>query len=496
MNQSPRPGKASFAIIGGGISGLSAAFYLHKHLSQTFKDDFEICVFEASHRFGGVIETLQAKGCTIESGPDSFITNKPGLLDLASELAISDQIISTNKDGRGAYVLAKGRLNKLPDGFVMLAPSKLLPFCLSAPLSVSGKLRAMLDLFLPARKSKQDESLASFVRRRFGVEVLQKLAQPLVAGIYVGDAEKLSAACAAERFVQIESTKGSVIRGLMAQVARSSRDTGSGARYGLFASFKNGIQTVVDALINSLVASGVDLRKDCEVHSVRSLMGGTSTKKIAVQLDDRTVDFDGVILATPARVTARLLGNDQALSASLDKIPAASSAVANFVFDKSEFAFEPDGFGVVIPETEMANSGYAAIAVSFASKKFAGRAPQDLVVVRVFLGGVKMENLLAESDERLLERAQADLAKLVGAGKPLYSRVHRWHQAMPQYLVGHKDVVADAGSHLPSGVLLAGASYHGVGLPDCVATAKSAALQLIDHYNASLADSPRAAVLH
>jgi oxygen-dependent protoporphyrinogen oxidase len=472
-----RAAKPRIAIIGGGITGLSAAYYLSAFVRDGL---LEVDLFEASSRFGGVIETIRVDDCLIESGPDSFITNKSDVLSLAKELGLENNIVATAKEGRGAYVVASGKLVKLPEGFVMLAPSKLLPFSLEAPISLAGKLRALAEPFIPARQSSVDESLANFVRRRFGWEVLEALAQPMVAGVYVGDAETLSAQCTAERFVEMERTRGSVTAGLCRPGKSDPANVSSGARYGLFASFDQGLGLLVEKLVAQLTVLGVGLHLNSPITGVERLAG-------TLQLAGTRFggSYDALFLALPARTSARLINEiEPVLAEQLAEILAASSCVINFVFEKSALPFVINGFGAVIPEREIHRHGYSLVAFSFASKKYPGRAPENKIVMRAFQGGVKAPEVMGKSDEVLIDSSLRDLRQLLGAGQPLYANVHRWPCSMPQYLVGHRQRLASM--KFPEDIFFGGASYTGVGLPDCVASGRTGAEAMISALGSKL----------
>jgi oxygen-dependent protoporphyrinogen oxidase len=509
--------KKHVVVIGAGIAGLSCAFRLRE--SSAFKDGLlTITVLEANDRAGGIIETGSEDGCLLESGPDSFITNKPYMVQLAKDLGIGDQIIGTEQSHRGAMVVSNGQLVKLPEGFNLLAPTKILPFLESPIMSWPGKMRVLMEPFLPVRSGKSDESLANFVRRRFGHELLTKIAQPMVGGIYVGDAEKLSASMTAERFVALEQTAGSVIGGLMRQAsAAGSSTTGSttgsaagspfgnvdsGVRYGLFCTFARGMSFVVDTLMQKL--EGVDVRLSTTVLGLsRPAAYGESSSladkagkeagesKWRVKLSHDEIVADQLVLAIPARQAALLLGeNAPTLAGYLAQIEAASSVVVNLVLDKTDISSELDAFGVVVPDVEMKKLGLSVIALSFASNKFKDRAPDGKMVVRAFLGGSKNSAVLEKRDDELKATVVKDLRKLIGylpSATPLYARVCRWPKSMPQFQVGHRDLLTkiDAAVAHHEGLSLAGASYRGVGLPECVHSGELCAEKILRAFTES-----------
>lgn len=467
-------------IIGGGITGLTVAYRLRQ------KSKCPITLIESRDRIGGVIESRALKienhDYMIESGADSFITNKPYALNLASDLGIQSEIVKVNSEGGGALVLKDGVLHRVPDGFVMLAPSKFLPFACSPVISLKGKMRALLEPFLPARRSSEEESLASFVRRRFGREVLDGLAQPMVAGVYVGDAEKLSADEVAGRFVDMERTSGSVIAGLIKVQEKSS-----GARYGLFASFRGGLGKLCQTLLEK--TPELDLRLSSPVDKVEAAQG-----RYLIRLaSGEEIAAAQVILAIPARQAAAVLEiSFPKLAAALAEVESASSVVVNFVFARRDLRQLESRvgrtFGAVIPARERAEHNLDIMAFSFASNKYPLRAPEDHVVVRAFLGGVGQAHYLEKADAELVELALKDLRKILplaevnGTGKSyIYSSVHRWPVSMPQYNLGHRLRIAKIEKLAEeAGLYLAGASYAGVGIPDCIKSAESCVKKLID----------------
>jgi protoporphyrinogen/coproporphyrinogen III oxidase len=485
MAQITRQAKKHVVVVGAGIAGLSCAFKLRE--SDAYKEDLiTVTVLEAGCRAGGIIETTGYEGCVLESGPDSFITNTPYMVQLAERLGIGGRIIPTEQTNRGAMVLSNGRLVKLPEGFSLLAPTKILPFLESPIMSWPGKMRVMLEPFLPVRTASGDESLADFVRRRFGRELLARIAQPMVGGIYVGDAEKLSASMTAERFVALEQSSGSVIGGLMKKIgtASSAESSAHGVRYGLFCSFDQGMGVLTDTLLENL--EGVDIRLSTPVLAVERDRAGWQVK-----LTEGQIQADHVVLALPARKSAGLLqASAPQLANHLAQIEAASSVVVNFILAKKDIPVKFDAFGLVVPEVEMKKLGLNIIALAFASNKFAGRAPEDKVVVRAFLGGSKHSAILAKDDDELTRLALRDIRQLLGyqpRAVPQYSRVHRWSEAMPQFLVGHRDLLAQIDQSLGQlpGLALAGASYRGVGLPECVHSGELSAEKILTAFTGS-----------
>lgn len=476
------------AIIGGGISGLAAAFHLQELAKET-GEKIILHIIDANERLGGVIATDYLEDCIVERGPDSFLAQqKPWAMSLCHRLGLEPQLIGTNTLHRTTFIVKNGFLYPLPDGFIMLAPTKLLPFICSPLFSLTGKLRMALDLVIPARKNNDhDESLADFVRRRFGEEALNQVAQPMIGGIYTADPNTLSINSIMPRFVQLEQKWGSIIRGLLMdgrpkaksvpdnQLSNNS-NAASGARYGLFASLDKGLQSLIDALSRNLSDASICLgKKVISLRQAKSQFEHHSCKWLLTLDDASTLAVDSIILALPAHQSAKLLEpTDSELSANLNDIPYASSAVLTMIFNKQEIPLLPDGFGFVVPAKE----NMSIIAATFSSVKFPGRAPDTKVIVRMFLGGAMNPHIYDLSDQDLIAQAQADIGKLLGIkSQPQLFKLYRYPNAMPQYLVGHKkkiETIFQLVGKQP-GLHLAGNAYHGVGIPDCVHSGEQAA---------------------
>lgn len=449
-------------IIGAGISGLAAGLRL-----KTQAAHLSFAILEASDRVGGLIRTECVDGFVIERGPESVLTEKPAMLTLASELGIAEQVIPTRSVGRGAYVMKDGALESIPEGYSLLAPMLWAPFLRSSILSTSGKARALMDLVLPRGRVRSDESLGSFVRRRFGPEMLDRLAQPLASGIYGADPDRLSLGATMPRFLEAEQRGRSVSRGLRLAAqdkAKSGVDAKvSGVRYGLFVSFQRGLQTVTDAL-------GDSLREHVMLNATVSRLETSGEGYRVTLADGREVKARQVIVAIPSRVSAPLLSEvSPHLSRLLDSISFGSSAAVMMAFDAKNVSRPLDAFGVVVPRRE----GRPMLASTWISTKFEHRAPEGVVLLRVFL---RDPNL---SDDALSRQAYAELAAMVGVtGTPTLTRVDRYVDAMPQYEVGHRDLVAavDAALARTPGIYMAGNSLYGVGLPDAISAGSRAAL--------------------
>jgi len=463
------------AVIGGGISGLATAHRLLA-LSHQQQQELGVVLFEAGPRLGGTLQTLSRDGFLLERGPDSFISEKPEALHLAQELGIESQLIQTNKQFRRSFIVRKGRLRPVPEGFQLLAPTRFWPFITSDIFNLAGKLRMSADLFLPRKQlnGSNDESLASFVRRRLGQQALDRMAQPMVGGIYTADPEVLSLRATLPRFLEMEQQHRSVILGMWRKGRFVSSQKGvSGARYSLFLSFDRGMKVLVDALEKRV--GQIDVRLSTRVISLER-----TAKAWSLQTDGGTsVEVDAVCLALPSYVTAKLIAAvSPALAASLSRIEFASTATVNVGYRRADINHALDGFGFVVPVIEKRY----VIACTFASVKFEGRAPDDHVLLRAFVGGALQPGTLELDDDEICRRVQIDLGELLGiTAKPLFIEISRWMKSMPQYHVGHLDLIKEIDNelgHLP-GLALAGNSYRGAGIPDCIRSGEQAALQLL-----------------
>jgi protoporphyrinogen/coproporphyrinogen III oxidase len=448
------------AIVGGGISGLAAAHRVHELCGNTAS----VTLLEAGPRLGGTIQTEHRDGFLLERGPDSFISEKPAAVSLAKRLGIESRLIQTNEHYRRAFIVRNGRLRAVPEGFQLVAPSRVWPFITTDIFSLLGKLRMAADLVLPRQNGIEDESLASFVRRRLGQEALERMAQPMVGGIYTADPETLSLRATLPRFLDMERDHRSVILAMMRQGQK--RGT-SGARYSLFLSFDNGMEVLVDAL--KRVVPNVRLNTRVKVIQ--------RSENWTIRTDtDETLEADAVCLAVPAYVAARLLANEP-LTAQLNTIKYASTATINFAYPREAIRHPLNGFGFVVPFVEKRS----LIACTFSSVKFDNRAPEGHVLLRAFAGGALQPEMFARDD--LETRIEADLRELLGiSGKPLFTEVAKWERSMPQFEVGHLDRVEAIENEVRAfpGLALAGNSYRGAGIPDCIRSGETAAESLVN----------------
>jgi oxygen-dependent protoporphyrinogen oxidase len=492
-------------IIGGGISGLAAAHRLQKE-AQREQLAIKITVLEASNRLGGIISTAEYEGSVIEKGPDSFITTKPEGLRLANELGLGDRLIRTNPQFRRAFIAFRKRLYPMPEGFVMIAPSQIIPLMTSGLFSLAGKLRMMLDVVLPSAPNKdEDESVASFVRRRLGKEALERVAQPMLAGVYTADPETLSLRSTMPQFLEYEQKYGSVIVGLQeeqkakAKAAslrtfagsdgavhfddRTGSNTGArldaGARYSMFVSFDRGMKVLVDALQQSIGESHIRLNtratgveklndkamlrddgsetgneKGSEQANANRADGGRAGQKESANRSEKTtgqwrinlannetIYADVVIFATPAGLTAQMLQND--VAADLNKQLNSIDYASSAVIN------------LVFREEHIANAldgfGFVVpaiekrsiIACSYISVKFPNRSPEGMATLRVFMGGALQPEQALLCDHEFLSLALRDLRQYLGIkADPVWHDITRWPESMPQYRVGHAKLVA------------------------------------------------------
>jgi len=462
------------AVIGGGIAGLSAAHRMIE-LCQAESRLLILTLFESNSHLGGVFGSEQVGEYLVERGADSFITNKPAGLNLCRRLGLEDQLITTNARYRKSLILFRGRPYPTPDGFHLLAPAQLLPMLCTPLLSLSGKLRLLREPFVPRRKESGDESLASFVRRRLGNEMLERIVQPMVGGIYTSDPEQLSLQATLPRFIEMEAKYGSLLRGMRQQARVADRsESASGARYGLFASLKNGMQQLLDTLEQRIVAA-THRRFSPGVTSLEKAEQGW---EITAQ-GQRPQHFDGVILAVPAHVASGLLVDvHPGLSTALASIQSASSAIVLTGHSLADIKHPLDAFGLVIPHTERRR----ILATSFLSRKFAGRAPEGKVILRTFVGGAMQPEELEQSDEAMVATVLSELNSIFGIRRPPdFHLVTRYSRGMPQYTVGHLDRIAaiELQSKQLDRFQLAGNYFRGVGVPDCIQSGEQAAAALL-----------------
>jgi oxygen-dependent protoporphyrinogen oxidase len=478
-------------IIGGGISGLSAAYYLQRQAREAGVP-LRYTLVERDARFGGKLVTDTVGEFVVEGGPDSLLTQKPWGVQLARELGLADQLIGTNELPRKVYFLANRRPVPMPEGMTLIVPTKLGPFLRTPLLSPLGKLRMLLDLVIPPRQSDADETLADFIRRRFGREALLKLAEPLLAGIHNSESDRQSLLATFPRLREIERQHGSLIRGMRA-AGRKAKDEGrktnsagpqgsslavgpsSAVARSAFVTLKGGIAALAEALVRALdgrVIGGV---------GVAALEHDPSASRpYRVRLkSDEILDADALILTAPAFNAADLVEQLQPqLAAGLRQIRYVTTGTVSLAYAKRDIGEPLDGYGLVIPRTERRRIN----AVTISSAKFAHRAPADAALLRVFVGGSRNPEAAELDDVSLVELARAELRDILGIqAEPLWSRIYRWPRSNPQYDVGHLARVDALEALCPAGLYLAGSAYRGVGIPDCVRQGQAAAANVISY---------------
>src|ERR1700688_1551992 len=459
------------AIIGGGISGLSAAYTIEeKRRSGT---PVEYVLFESKIRLGGVLFTERVDGCLVEAGPDSFLTEKPWAADLCTRLGLGDQLIGSNDAARKTYILAKNKLVVMPDGLMFMVPTKIVPTVLSPLFSVRTKLRMATEWFHPKRRASDDETVAEMIERHYGPEMVEVLADPLLSGVYGGEATQLSVRAVLPRFADMESKHGSLGRAMLSARKKMAAAPKSPARP-LFTSLKNGMQQMTDALVASLDPNALKTSVPVEL-LVRELNGWT------VSAGYQSDQFDAVIIATPPPAAASVLqSTDGNLSAELRSIQYSSSVTVTLGYDEKVRGSLPPGFGFLVPRS----AGHRMLAATFVHNKFPGRAPADRAVIRCFLGGVRDEQILQSAEKEILQIVRDELAQIIGSAldaEPLFARVYKWRSAMAQYSVGHLERLQRIETLLQKhpGLALAGNGYNGIGVPDCVRSGTEAASKIL-----------------
>jgi oxygen-dependent protoporphyrinogen oxidase len=452
------------AIVGGGIAGLAAAYELRKR-------GVSVQVLEAGSRPGGVITTERVDGWVIDGGPDSMLVQKPAAVALCRELGLADRLISTLTP-RTAYVLRDGQFHPLAEGSFLGFPLRFRALARSSLFTLAGKLRLASELLIPGHRGDEDESIGAFVRRRFGEEAVDYLAEPLLAGIHAGDVEELSMRALFPRLLEAERQSGSVLRAFRALHVTPSPQ-------GAFVSLPGGTGDLIDALVATM--PGV-IRTHARVTELRR------AEALILETSAGRVEARAVILAAPAYVAGSLLrAFNTTLAASCDAVPYASTATVVFGYRREQVAHPMQGTGFVVPRVERS----PLLAGTWVTSKWPGRAPDGHVLLRAFLGGGRDPQRLEDSDEELIETASAELTALLGiSGDPVITRLFRWTRQSPQYEVGHLQRVAAIDDHLASlpGVFVTGSGFRAIGIPDCIADARATASRAAAYVSARHAD--------
>ena len=449
---------APVAIIGGGISGLSTAYYLAKAgIAST--------LIEARPRLGGVIQSERVQGCVIEGGPDSFLSVKPAAMELIRELGLAGEVINSNDHLRVTYVWKGGRLVPLPDGLQLMVPTKLVPLLTTRLLSWSTKFRMGMELFHPPRRHPEDQSVAEFVAEHYGAEAVDYLAEPLLSGIFGGSPGALSISSVLPRFVELQARYGSLTKGVLAERRANKAQANS---LPLFRTLKGGMVQLVAALTARLESHITVLQR--RALAVERTAGG-----FRVRLDDGSLECARLVLACEAHNAAALAGNlDGRLGELLATIPYSSSMTVALAFPDSAFPRPLKGFGFLVPKRERRR----LVACTWVGTKFPNRVPSGTTLLRCFLGGMDDAGILSESDDAIVGMVLGELHEIVGfQAAPLFWRIFRWPRSMAQYTVGHPQRLAgmEARASAIPGLQLAGNAYQGIGIPDCIRMGKQAA---------------------
>jgi oxygen-dependent protoporphyrinogen oxidase len=446
---------ADVLIVGGGISGLAAAYYLEQQ-------NLSVVLMEAQNRLGGLIATEQQHGCYLEAGPDSYIATKPAVTELAQSIpGLAARIIGSNDVARRVFVAKGGRLLPMPRGMVMMVPGEWQP-TLSSPLfPVVAKLRFLSELCYRRRVRGEDVTISEFVKDHFDESVLEYVTEPLLTGVYGGEAEKLSARSVLPRFVGYEEKYGSLIRGVRRERAQRKQSEP------LFQSFENGMQTLVDGVAGAL-GSGVRI-----VHGLAERAVPAAGRGWKVTAGGQSEEAAHLVLACPAfRAAAVLEDADPGLSEELASIPYSSAITVMMGFEGAQLNHPLDGFGFLVPRRERK----VIAACTWVNTKFPSRVAAGWAVLRAFIVGREADDLMAAGDEDLTGIVATEFRRLMGScSRAWFTTVHRWPRSMPQYVVGHQARTAriEKGLGRHTGLHLVGNAYDGVGIPDCVRLAKS-----------------------
>ncbi len=468
--------KKQLVIIGGGIAGLAAAFRIQEEITAK-GIPIECALLEGSGRFGGKIQTERFDDFVVEGGPDSFISQKPAAIQFCKRLGLEDRLMGTNPEQTKTFVYTGRKMRTLPDGLSLLVPTRFMPFATTGLFSLTGKIRMGLDLFLPKKADDADESLASFVRRRLGEEALQKMAEPMLAGIYASDPERMSLKSTFPMFFHTEQKYRSLILGMLARKRQAaSHSSSNGNPYTLFMTLKTGLAEMVEAVVDR--SPDIQFQTGVKVRGVQRGLGGNPWKVVLEGGQERIAD--AVILAPPAHVTARLI-QDLAPKASeqLSAITYVSTAAVTLAYRKEGFSHPLDGFGFLVPRAENRN----IMACTWTSTKFPQRAPNGYVLLRCYIGGALQEELAERDSETLSLMVREDLKAIMGIDRePVFTRVFTNRKANVQYHVGHAERIVEIEKELERfpGIYLAGSAYKGIGIPDCIANGTVAAVSALN----------------
>jgi len=486
-------------IIGGGVAGLGAAYKVARAAAEGHEVDF--ILLEKDTRLGGKICTEIVRvpsdedRFVVDGGPDCFLTEKPACHRIAKLTGIFDDELPTDESRKRTWILSRGRLHQMPEGIFMFAPTKFLPFATTGLFSWPGKIRMALDLFIRPKKVSpvelNDETLESFVVRRMGRECLDRLAEPLVGGVHASDPAKMSLAATFPRLLEMEQKYGSLMKGFLAarrkvEEMRRKYPAKPGEKpRTFFTSFMNGMQELTDRM-----ADAAGRERLWTGQRVTGLRQGNSGAWSVLRSDGASIEGDALIIATESWAAEPLVRPvDKFIGDALADIPASSSATVSVAFNEKEVGFDLNAFGVLCPLAE----GRALMAATFSSTKWPGRAPAGKVLLRGFVGGPHNQEILKRSDDELVQTVITEFQGILGLNpfaKPLFSRVFRWHLGMPQYTLGHLDRIARIDDRCAQirGLALAGGSYRGVGVPNCIESGEQAVSKVLGDLGIRLAE--------
>lgn len=459
-------------VIGGGISGLSSAFYLQKLARESGKE-LNIVLVEGEDHVGGKIHTLRKDGFVIEKGPDSFLSRKLPIIDLAHDLGIENELVATNTKAAKTYIMSEQKLHAMPPGLVLGVPTDIISFLQTDLVSPQGKLTALVDLIKQAAPSEEDESLGGFLARRIGDEMVTKICEPLLAGIYAGNLYQLSLRATFPQFAQSEKEHGSLIIGSRHN-KRVMEQQNEGKPKPTFMTFRNGLSTMVEALEQAL--SSITIKLNTIVTSFEKIKDN-----YAITLSNgEVIEAQSLIITTPAKAAQELLSN-HIEDKSLGNIRYVSVANVVMAFDQNNFDAEFDGSGFLVPHSE----GLHITACTWTSNKWLHSAPDGKVLLRCYVGHSDDQQSVKLDDQAIIEAVRKDIKTAVGlTAEPLFTEITRLDHSMPQYPVGHLDNIRklriEMSDKLP-GVWVTGAAFDGVGLPDCIRQGKASAQMMLDY---------------
>ena len=467
-------------VIGGGIAGLAAAVHL-KAGAKAHGKTVEVLLLEKNNRIGGKILTEKIGNYLVEGGPDSFLPEKVWSVNLARHLGLEPEMLPSNDEHKGTFIYSRKKLHSLPEGVMLMVPTMFMPMAKSSLISWPGKMRMGLEIFMPKRKNTDDESLASFVTRRLGRECLEKIAEPLVAGIHTSNPDNMSVLATFPRFVQMEQKSGSLIHGMISAMKSRPHATLSGPppkpgspKMTYFMSFKNGMQTLSEACVEYIGRDSIRLGAGVKAVEPKG-------KGYTVVLENgETMDADYVMIGAAAYDAAEMVkGFDATLATQMNKIEWSSSATVSIAFKKSDVRVPLKGFGFIVPRVE----GRRINAATYSSIKWSFRAPEDHILIRGFVGGGHHEELVHDLDDAgMTNMILEELDTILGIkANPAFSKIYRWHKGMPKYTVGHLDRITmlDRTMTTHPGLHLIGCSYKGIGIGDCVHEAQIAAERIL-----------------